>query len=167
MRAQAANGFILRGWHVLAMMLAFFATVIAVNVVFAVLAMQSFPGEDVRRSYLQGLNYNSTLAERRTQAASGWRAEAGFRQANGDTLLEVTLLTRDGAPIENARIDAALRWPTDSRRDRALTFVAVAPGRYIARLGALPAGDWRLRAHAQADSGALDFESELPWTPQR
>lgn len=166
MRAQAAPGFILRGWHVLAMMLGFFATVIAVNIAFAVFAVQSFPGEDVPHSYAQGLDYNQTLAERRAQAASGWRAEAGLRQANGEALLEVTLLDRAGAPIDNARIDGALRWPTDSRRDQALTFVATAPGRYVAHLGALPPGDWRLRARAQTDAGAFDFDSELPWTPQ-
>ena len=167
MRAQAANGgFILRGWHVLAMMLAFFAAVIAVNIAFAVFAVQTFPGEDVTHSYAQGLNYNETLAERRAQAAAGWRAEAGLSQQGGQSVLQVTLLTRDGTPIDGAQIQGTLRWPTDSRRDRALSFRPAGHGLYVAQLGALPSGDWRLRARAQTSSDALDFESELAWTPQ-
>lgn len=167
MKVQAAHGFVLRGWHVLVMMLAFFGAVIAVNVVFAVVAVQSFPGEDVRRSYLQGINYNDTLAERRAQAAAGWRAETALSDEGGETILKVRLLTRQGSPIENANLAGELRWPTDSRRDRVLTFHPVDGGLYVARLGALPAGDWRLRARAEAGGGALNFESELAWTPQR
>lgn len=166
MRAQAAPGFVLRGWHVLAMMLGFFGAVIAVNIAFAVFAVGTFPGEDVRHSYLQGLNYNETLAERHAQAATGWRAEAGLTKEGADTVLRVALLTRDGAPIEDARVEGALRWPTDSRRDRALTFQSRGHGVYVAPLGNLPDGDWRLRARAETPHGALDFESELAWIPQ-
>jgi nitrogen fixation protein FixH len=161
-------GFVLRGHHVLLGMLAFFAAIIAVNVGFAIVAVRSFPGEDVRRSYLQGLNYNETIAERRAQAALGWRADATLAGGADAAVVVVNLRTRAGAPLNDATLSGELRWPTDARRDHQLTFTRQGDGRYLAQIGALPAGRWRLRARAaDASGGALDFESELSWPPSR
>ncbi len=162
-----AGRFEIRGWHVLAGMLAFFGAIIAVNVTFAVFAFQTFPGEDVRRSYLQGLNYNTTLADRRAQAALGWRSMTSLRPDPDGAVVEVTLLDRDGAAISGATVNGALQWPTTAQFDRALAFVPAGGGRYVARLGALEHGRWRLRAQAQGESGALDFEAELTWPPSQ
>lgn len=164
---SAATEFRIRGWHVLAMMLAFFGAVIAVNVVFAVIAVQSFPGEDVRRSYLQGIQYNDTLAQRREQAALGWQASAALAPNAEGAVLEVVLRDRDGVPIDGATLSGELQWPTTDSFDRAATFEARGDGRYVAQLGDLHPGRWRLRAHAERDSGSLDFEAELTWANQR
>lgn len=153
----------IRGWHVLASMLAFFGAVIAVNVTFAVYAVRSFPGEDVRRSYLQGLRYNETLAERRIQAALGWTATTMLLADAGGALLEVRLTTRDGAPIEGASLQGELQRPATAQYDRGLSFEPLGRGRYVARLGALEAGRWRLRAVAEKADAVLNFESELSW----
>jgi nitrogen fixation protein FixH len=157
------RAFELRGWHVLVMLLAFFGAVIAVNATFIVYAVASFPGEDVRRSYLQGLEYNATLSERRAQAVLGWQAAATLRGGEDGALLEVTLQTRDGAPLEGASLSGDLQWPATSEYDRAVAFISTGEGRYSARLDDLPAGRWRLRAHAERGDGALDFETELTW----
>lgn len=159
--------FHIRGWHVLAMMLAFFGTVIAVNVIFAVVAVRSFPGEDVRRSYLQGIQYNETLAQRREQAALGWRATAGLSPNGESAVLEVVLRDRAGAPIDGATLAGELQWPATDAFDRTATFEAIGSGRYVARLDDLRPGRWRLRAHAERESGSLDFESELTWANRR
>lgn len=159
-----ARGWELKGWHVLAAMLAFFAAIIAVNVGFAMVAVDSFPGEDVRRSYLQGLNYNETLAERRRQAALGWHASAALEDAGGLAQLVVIIRDRDGAPVSGLSLTGVLRWPADERLDRALAFIPDGDGRYVARLDDLQPGHWRLRARAEgADNAALDFEAELAW----
>lgn len=160
---MSAAHYEVRGWHVLAVILAFFAAIIAVNVTFAIYAVQSFPGEDVRRSYLQGLRYNDTLAERRAQAALGWNAAAMLREGAGGALLEVSLNSRDDVGIDGASVVGALEWPTNSQFDRALTFEPLGNGRYVARLGELTPGRWRLRARGESSTGALDFESELMW----
>jgi nitrogen fixation protein FixH len=167
MSARASKPFELRGVHVLAGLLAFFGAIIAVNIVFAVAAVQTFPGEDVRRSYLQGLRYNETLAERQAQSSLGWRAAAGIEAAEHGARLQVALRTRDGAPIDGAGLAGVLMWPTDSRLDRALSFVQDGAGHYVADLGDLPDGRWRLRARAETAGGALDFESELTWRASR
>lgn len=159
--------FQLRGWHVLAMILAFFGAVIAVNVVFAVVAVQSFPGEDVRRSYLQGIQYNDTLAERQAQAALGWTATAALSPNAEGVALEVVLTDRDGAAIDGARLSGEMQWPTTDAFDRPATFEALGNGRYVARFADLQPGRWRLRAHAEREAGSLDFEAELTWANQR
>jgi len=164
MKVRTERGYVVRGWHVLAAMLAFFGAVIAVNVAFAVIAVRSFPGEDVRRSYLQGLNYNATLAERRAQAALGWQAAAELRAEGNAASVVVELRNRDGAPIEGATVEGELTWRTATRFDRALTFAPLGEGRYAARAEGLRPGQWRLRARAaRAGGGALDFEADLTW----
>lgn len=161
--ATAKRQFEIRGWHVLAAMISAFGLVIAVNVAFAVIAIRTFPGEDVRRSYLQGVRYNETLEARREQAALGWSASAQLAQ-NGERIdLVVVLSDRDGAPLDDASIIGELRWPMDVRHDRALTFHQIEAGRYVAPLADLPSGFWRLRARAERGDGALDFEAELHW----
>ncbi len=155
-----------RGWHVLALLLAFFGAVIAVNVAFAVVAVRSFPGEDVRRSYLQGLEYNQTLTERRAQAARGWGARAALTEDEGTAVVEVNMIGYDGRPLAALTLNGALRRPTDARLDRDLAFDQLSPGRFAARVSALQPGLWRLRARAVDDAGAsLDFESEMTWPP--
>lgn len=165
--STVARGFVLRGWHVLTLMLGFFGTVIAVNVTFVTLALGSFPGEDVRRSYLQGLNYNQTLAERREQAARGWQASAALREAEGGAVVEVVLRDAAGAPLNGLETTGALRWPNAERLDHALTFEGRGYGRYVAPVSALHPGRWMLRARAvDAQGEALDFEAELTWRSQ-
>ncbi|MGE0741014.1 MAG: FixH family protein [Hyphomonadaceae bacterium] len=157
-----------KGAHVLAALLAFFATVIAVNVAFVVFAVQSFPGEDVRRSYLQGLNYNVTIAERRAQAELGWRAVAVLSEQEGETVVAVVLRDAAGAPIDGLTAAGALRWPADERLDRGLVFEPRGQGRYVARVPDIAPGHWVLRARAEQDDGqALDFEAELTWPSSR
>lgn len=152
-----------RGWHVLAAILAFFGAVIAVNATFVVLAVGSFPGEDVRRSYLQGLRYNETLAERRAQTALGWRATADLVPRANAGAVEIALHDASGAPIDGASIEAALERPTRAALDRTLTFASIGEGRYVAPVDALEDGRWRLRARAARADEAIAFEAELIW----
>ncbi|MCC6787137.1 MAG: FixH family protein [Hyphomonadaceae bacterium] len=160
--------FRIRGWHVLATLLLFFAAIIAINIAFAVAAVETFPGEDERRSYTQGLHYNDVLAERRAQAEMGWRAHGALAPASDGAELVVSLVDREGRPIENAALSGVLRWPPSESGDRALTFESQGQGRYVARIGALNAGRWDLRARAQDHAGrALDFEAELTWPSTR
>lgn len=161
---SAAGTAKIRGWHVLAVLLFFFATIVAINVAFAVAAVRTFPGEDERRSYTQGLHYNDVLAERRAQAEQGWRAQGVLQQTADGAQLVVTLRDRAGDPIADATVSGTLRWPPSESGDRALTFVSHGRGRYVAAVGQLNRGQWDLRARAENSAGgALDFEEDLTW----
>lgn len=154
----------LKGWHVLAALLGFFGVVIAVNAAFIFTAVDTFPGEDVRRSYLQGLNYNDTLADRRAQAALGWRASAAMRQGAEAAELVVVLRARDGAALDGLNITGDLGRRTSAQLDRTLAFRGQGGGVYVASLSDLEPGQWRLRGRASGAAGTLDFETDLTWT---
>lgn len=152
----------LTGRHVLMMVIAFFGVIIAANVVFITQAVRTFPGEDVRRSYVQGLNYNETLADREAQAALGWRAAAALRRDDqGAALIEVLLIDRDGRPIEDAALEGALRRPVEARDDQALVFTPQGEGRYVAAVADLAPGQWDLRARAARGVNHFDLEARL------
>jgi nitrogen fixation protein FixH len=160
----STTSFQLRGGHVLAALLLFFAAIIAINVAFAIAAVRSFPGEDERRSYTQGLRYNDVLAERRAQAALGWRAHAEFSSTSSGARLIVRLDDHEAAPIAGAVVTGVLRWPPQESGDRPLTFISQGEGNYAADVGALAPGRWELRGRAEDESGnTLDFQAELTW----
>ncbi len=164
MSVHAESHFVLRGWHVLAGLLAFFGAVIVVNIYFAFAAVATFPGEDVTHPYIQGLEYNRTLADHRAQRAQGWRVRAGLERSASGPILAIDLRQRNSVPLTGARLEGALRWPADSHRDLALDFHELSPGRYVANLPRLGEGDWDLRARATAPDGHnLDFEADLRW----
>lgn len=163
MSTQGAR--LLTGRHVLAAMIAFFAAVIAVNGVFIYTALQTFPGEDVRRSYLQGLNYNQTLAERRAQAALDWRAEAGIVSPGDGVGVEVRVVDHDGSPVYGLTMNGVLRRPADGDHDVSLAFESRGGGSYVARTPQLAAGMWDVRVTAQRGDARFSFVRRQMWTP--
>ena len=164
MRQVQDASFTLRGWHVLAALLGFFGVVIAVNIYFAVAAVGTFPGEDVTHPYIQGLEYNRTLAEHRAQQMRGWRVAASLTPAPGGAALRIDLKERNGAPLTGAKLEGTLRWPADAHRDRPLVFREQEGGEYVAVVDGLAEGNWDLRATATSvDHHSLDFEADLTW----
>lgn len=162
MTVRTAGNAVIRGRHVLIAMLAFFAFVIGVNVAFTVIAVRSFPGEDERRSYLQGLRYNEVIAQRERERTLGWEAEAIF-VGERDAALMVTLVDGGGVPVQNATVTAVLRRPASAREDRAVTLIDVGGGRYKTSLGALAPGIWRVKAVVKRGGDQLHFEWRLEW----
>lgn len=157
--------FTLRGVHVAWGMGGFFALILAVNIGFTVLALSSFPGEDVPKAYDLGLRYNEALAEKRVQAALGWRAGVALQRGVSGEVVRVRLLDGAGAGLEGAQVRARLGRPVVGAFDRALVFRPLGGGLYEAALPAdLGPGRWRLRANAVRNGQSLDFDKELQWT---
>ena len=159
MDAQAAparrpSGKELKGWHVLLIMLGFCGVMFAVNGVFLYHAITSFPGEDVKKSYVQGLSYNDTLAAREAQAELGWTAEAGLQ---GNELI-FRLQDRDGAPLSNYVVIGERRRFATQNADQAIVYNAHPDGEYVAEAGALAPGQWALRINVlDADAETVLF----------
>lgn len=137
--AEANKG--LRGWHVLLIMLGFFGVIFSVNGVFLYHAITSFPGEDVKKSYVQGLNYNDTLAARAAQAELGWTAEAGLQ---GQELV-FRLNDAEGQPLSNYAVIGEIRRRATTAADRDLVFQAATAGEYRVETGTLEVGQWDVR----------------------
>lgn len=122
----------IKGIHVLGTIAGFFLVTFSVNGVFIWRAVSTFPGEEVEKSYLQGLDYNRTLARKEAQEALGWGAEIGVDPARADQLL-VRVKDGAGSPVGNLELAVLQRAYGESAEHRFdLTFVE--PGAYAAPL---------------------------------
>ena len=146
----------IKGYHVLIAFCAFFGIIIAVNTVFITAAFKSFSGEDVERSYLQGLDYNQTLERRRAQDAMGWQAQVEVEA--GEVLIAIQ--TQAGEPVTGLRLLGRLRHPADTDNDQALEFEAIEPGLYRAAFDPSLSGQWRLVAQTGEET-PFDMEHAL------
>ncbi len=157
------TGFRIKGWHVLAAMIGFFGIIIAVNSVMVSLALKSFPGEDQKKSYMQGLDYNQTLEQRAKQAAQGWRLVLvdGTDFSITATTLKVKLVADKDRPVRGQILTGTLRRPTTDREDVSLTFVEDANGLYIAPLPRLNPGAWDLKIKTEDETTAFVAETRL------
>ncbi len=154
------TSFRLTGGRVLAILIAFFLLIIIANAFLITLAVRSFPGEQEKKSYLQGLAFNEQIAAREQQRALGWTA-AFSRMAEDDGAVVFTLVftSAAGAPIPQLEIAGALARPVDDDADIPLAFAETAPGVYQATIDAAATGAWRLSAVATSARGER-FELE-------
>lgn len=143
------------GRHVLLAMIGFFGLIIAVNVAFVFLAVGSFPGEKVEKSYYQGLNYNDTLAERARQADIGWRLLlVSTPTAEAPPLIEVKLLSREGGPVFGANLTGKIVRPANDIGLQSLEFTALPGGLYRSTPPVpLGGGAWDLEVVARERDG--------------
>lgn len=148
----------MKGWHALLWFLGFFGFMFAVNGIFLWAAISSFPGEDVKKSYLTGLEYNAEIARREHQKAAGWRAEIGLMGETGNTRLTARILKADGTALPVFATLAELRHPTDRALDRAITLTPAGGGEYEAELGVLTHGAWSVVISADVDPETEGFE---------
>ncbi len=149
-------GFTIKGWHVLAAMVAFFGIIIAMNTVFMTFAFKTFPGEETRRSYVQGLEYNRVIEARRAQAELGWTASTNLTAE----FALVEILDATGQPVTGLRLVGTLQHPADMNQDRELTFTEIRSGVYAAGADNLPEGQWTLAARAEGNT-PFELESRL------
>lgn len=141
--------FILKGWHVLMMMVAFFGFMFVVNGIFLWASIKSFPGEDEQKAYLQGINYNDTIEARRISADQGWNAQAGLVGAGKSQQLVLRLFDAKGRPLQAGAVTAQVRRTAADSADITLSIEPSAAGEYIASVGALPKGLWEARIEAE------------------
>ena len=152
----------LTGRHVLIMLILFFGVMIIVNVIFTVLAVKSFTGEDVPKSYRQGLEYNRTIDARRSQAELGWTVKTNdFANPDGSRTFLISIQDKENAAIDNLSFTAFLRHPSSKHLDMPLDFTPAGPGRYQAIVR--PArGEWILKAETrQPNNKPLRFKQDI------
>ena len=133
------------GWHVLAMFLFGFGTIIAVNFTLAFNAVRTFPGLEVKNSYVASQHFD---AERAAQEALGWDVTATVR--NDELTLRFAVGETTVIPlIESAVFGRATSVVADQNPD--FTF---RNGAFRAPVAAGP-GNWNLRIVARAADGTL------------
>jgi nitrogen fixation protein FixH len=152
---QAVRGTV-KGWHVLASVLGFFAVVFAVNGYFLFAALSTYSGVVSVEPYVKGLHYNQRIAAQERQDELKWIAKLGTPAAGAPLTLQIS--DRDGAGIDGLSIAAQLGRPATQSFDRDLTFVPRGNGLYEAMIGRIEQGGWLLaiQASRRRVTGELD-----------
>ena len=143
------------GWHMSGILVAMFATIIAVNVVMAYFAVTTFGGTVVDSSYVATRNYNRWLAEARGQQALGWRVTAAL-----DTQRRVSITAAaPNGPIDGV-VSVVARHPLGQAPDRAIGFNPTGDGRYLATRP-LPVGRWSLKITVTSGNSVARFTEDI------
>lgn len=125
------------GWHMAAVMVLFFGTIISVNLVLAYFANSSWSGLVVQNSYVESQRFNAETAAKRRQAALGWTVRTAYR----DGLFTVHLADANGQAVRAASLEATIGRPVSSREDRTLQLKVGRDGAYTGSTD-LDAGLW-------------------------
>ncbi len=112
------------GWHMTAILVAFFGTVVAVNFTMAGLAMSTFGGKVVENSYVASQQYNKLLARAEAQDRLGW-VPSITRDRDRRVRIDIR---KDGKPLAGLRVGAAASHPLGRTPPLALRFVAAEDG---------------------------------------
>jgi nitrogen fixation protein FixH len=132
------------GKHAAILFVGAFAVIIGVNLVLAVQAVKTFPGLEVRNSYVASQEFD---VRRAAQLSLGWSVRADAR--DGQVYLSIT--DKNGAPIKLAKLDATVGRATHVRDDIRPEFVFDGTA-YVAPVK-LGKGNWNIRMVARATNG--------------
>ncbi|MEP6064816.1 MAG: FixH family protein [Paracoccaceae bacterium] len=135
----------IKGWHVFTGFAAAFGVIIAVNLTLAFQAVATFPGLEVRNSYVASQSFD---ANRKAQLALGWDVSA---QLDGHVLSLVVL--QDGEPIAPIIESATFGRATNVAFDEAPVFEF--DGTALRASVIAGEGNWNLRLRARAKDGTL------------
>jgi nitrogen fixation protein FixH len=141
----------LTGRKVFAIFAAAFGLIIAVNLVMAWNAIATFPGLEVRNSYVASQGFNARLA---SQRALGWDVQVEVEEGE----LRVRITEPDGTPAAVADLSATLGRATHTRDDLTPAFT-YAGGSFRAPV-ALEGGNWNLRLVA-TDRDGTEFRQRV------
>ena len=135
----------LTGRHVLIITLAAFGVIISVNLVMAFLAVGSFPGLEVKNSYVASQEFDR---DRLAQENLGWMAKASYY----GTEIVIAIVDSQGAHPILRDFTATIGRPTHKRSDVTPQFDPAGGGIYRASL-VLEPGVWNIHVQATAPDG--------------
>ena len=141
----------LKGHHVLAILVAFFGVIFAVNFLLAYLANSSWSGLVVENGYVASQSFNSDLAKARAQEALGWNV--GF--SYGKDSVKITFADAKGAKIDTLNLTGRLQRTVTDKEDQQLTFAWMGSGLYSAPARLRP-GLWEVEVDGKGD-GVGDY----------
>ena len=134
------------GRQVFAVTAGAFAIIIAVNVVMAWKAISTFPGLEVKNSYVASQTFD---ADRAAQEALGWTMTPKFDRGR----VTIAFTDKAGLPVEVKSLDVLIGRTTEAKDDVTPAFTYVA-GVYEAEVP-LNRGNWMVRVRAIAADGTL------------
>ncbi|MEM6303459.1 MAG: FixH family protein [Pseudomonadota bacterium] len=141
----------LKGWHVLLAFIGFYAVIITVNLTLAFSAVRTFPGLEVKNSYVASQFFD---ADREAQLALGWKIDLATQ---GD---ELTLRIDDRTgPVAPQITRATLGRATHVGEDQEVVF-HFDGDKHLGIIKPLGPGNWNLRLVAIAANGT-EFKQRI------
>ncbi|WP_084861743.1 FixH family protein [Salibaculum halophilum] len=128
-----------------------FAVIISVNLLLAFSAVRTFPGLEVKNSYVASQNWD---AERAAQLALDWTVDAVVR----DEVLTLSITDAEGVPVEVQSLSGVFGRATSVRDDQTPDFEFNGEA-YVAPVETAD-GNWNLRLDAVAPDGT-DFRQRI------
>lgn len=145
------KGFVLKGKHILGIFVIAFGTIITVNLTLAYNAVATFPGLEVKNSYVASQDFDK---RREAQQALGWTVDAGL----SDGGVSIAIRDAEGAPVEVKQLYATLGRATHVKDD--LHPVFTFDGEAYSAPADLNPGYWNIRMRAYAADGT-PFEQRI------
>ncbi|WP_395685002.1 FixH family protein [Aestuariivirga sp.] len=143
---RAATERQLTGWHVLAMLVAFFGVILGVNLTLAYFANSTWSGLVVANGYVASQSFDEDLARARAQEALGWTVAVSFERDS----IKLSFTDAQGSAIDRLAITGKLERTVTDKQDQALTFASLGGGAYAAP-ATLSAGVWEVEVDARGD----------------
>ena len=139
------------GKHAAALFIGAFGVIISVNIALAVNAVRTFPGLEVKNSYVASQQFDT---KREAQLALGWSVLATAR--DGKVYLSIT--DKMGKAVQVKDLKAVIGRATHVKDDVEPNFVF--NGQDYVAAAQLGAGNWNIRMQAKADDGT-DFTQRV------
>lgn len=141
---MAKKEFKFTGYHAAAVFGGAFTVIIGVNIALAYNAIRTFPGLEVKNSYVASQEFNAKLSE---QQSLGWTIWA--EEKDDQVILSIT--DADGNPVEVDRLDAVIGRATQIKDDQTPEFVF--DGKAYVAQASLADGNWNIRMTAVSRDG--------------
>lgn len=141
----------IKGRHVLIGAVLAFGVIIGANMTLAVNAVRTFPGLEVKNSYVASQNFDR---ERSAQLSLGWNVSATV--ADGE--LRLAIKDANGKPVRPAELEATFGRATHVRDDQTPDF-RYENGVYVAPVDAA-GGNWNIRLKAVSENGT-EFQQRI------
>lgn len=155
MSADAKKPFTFTGWHMLAIMLAFFGTIITVNFTMAYLATTSWSGLVVKNTYVASQQFNGKTAAIRDMLATGIAGDLSV-DAKG---MRYHLTLPGNTPVVADAVTAHFKRPVGVAQDFELQLTPAGDGLYLAEKAIL-AGSWIVEMQATKDGKMIMHEAK-------
>jgi len=155
MSTYAKKPFTFTGWHMLAIMLAFFGTIITVNFTMAYLATSTWSGLVVKNTYVASQQFNGKTAAIREMLATGIAGELSV-DAKG---MRYRLTLPENTPVIADSVTARFKRPVGTAQDFELQLTPAGDGLYLAEMDVL-AGSWIVEIQAIKDGKMIMHEAK-------
>ncbi|MDR7027762.1 FixH family protein [Rhizobium rosettiformans] len=155
MTAETRKAFTFTGWHMLAIMLAFFGTIITVNFTMAYFATSTWSGLVVKNTYVASQEFNGKTAAIKEMLATGIAGDLSVDTKG----MRYRLTLPNDVPVVADSVLAHFKRPVGEHQDFELVMTPAGDGLYLAETAVLP-GSWIVEIKATKGGKMIMHEAK-------